>query len=109
VRHQGRRAHRGGAQEKKHRIEDLSRPLGRDRGGHRRRGGSALIHAVSALDENLGLTGDEATGVNIVRRAVVESVALDRGERRHEASRLDKVRNLRSATVWTRDGEYGDP
>ena len=35
-------------------------------------GGSALLHAVSVLDGNLGLTGDEATGVAIVRKAAVE-------------------------------------
>ncbi len=33
-------------------------------------GGSALIHAAVALDGNLGLTGDEATGVAIVRSAL---------------------------------------
>ena len=30
------------------------------------------MHAVSALDDNLGLTGDEATGVAIVRKALDE-------------------------------------
>ncbi|MBU1803410.1 MAG: chaperonin GroEL, partial [Actinobacteria bacterium] len=35
-------------------------------------GGSALIHAVSALDGDLGLTGDEATGVRIVRKSADE-------------------------------------
>ncbi|MEP6761210.1 MAG: TCP-1/cpn60 chaperonin family protein, partial [Sporichthyaceae bacterium] len=35
-------------------------------------GGSALVHAVSVLDDSLGLTGDEATGVAIVRKAADE-------------------------------------
>src|ERR1700710_2032928 len=35
-------------------------------------GGSALIHAVSALDGDLGLTGDEAVGVRVVRKAADE-------------------------------------
>ncbi|MGQ0576051.1 MAG: chaperonin GroEL [Pseudonocardia sp.] len=33
-------------------------------------GGSALIHAAIALEGNLGLSGDEATGVGIVRSAL---------------------------------------
>ncbi|MCU1666321.1 MAG: 60 kDa chaperonin [Pseudonocardia sp.] len=33
-------------------------------------GGSALVHAAVALDGNLGLTGDEATGVAVVRSAL---------------------------------------
>jgi chaperonin GroEL len=33
-------------------------------------GGSALIQAAKALDDGLGLTGDEATGVSVVRKAL---------------------------------------
>ncbi|HEY0953090.1 TCP-1/cpn60 chaperonin family protein, partial [Nocardioides sp.] len=35
-------------------------------------GGSALIHAVSVLSDDLGLTGDEALGVRVVRKAADE-------------------------------------
>src|SRR4051794_2910433 len=59
--------------EKKHRIEDaVSATRAAIEEGIVAGGGSALIHAVSVLDGNLGLTGDEATGVNIVRKAAAE-------------------------------------
>ncbi len=47
--------------EKKHRIEDaVSATRAAIEEGIVAGGGSALIHAVSVLDDNLGLTGDEA-------------------------------------------------
>jgi chaperonin GroEL len=59
--------------EKKHRIEDaVSATRAAIEEGIVAGGGSALIHAVSVLDGDLGLTGDEATGVNIVRRSAAE-------------------------------------
>ena len=59
--------------EKKHRIEDaVSATRAAIEEGIVAGGGSALIHAASVLDGDLGLTGDEATGVNIVRRATAE-------------------------------------
>jgi chaperonin GroEL len=59
--------------EKKHRIEDaVSATRAAIEEGIVAGGGSALIHAVSVLDDNLGLTGDEATGVAIVRKAAAE-------------------------------------
>jgi chaperonin GroEL len=59
--------------EKKHRIEDaVSATRAAIEEGIVAGGGSALIHAVAVLDKDLGLTGDEATGVNIVRRAAAE-------------------------------------
>jgi chaperonin GroEL len=33
-------------------------------------GGSSLVHAAKVLDSHLGLTGDEATGVQVVRNAL---------------------------------------
>ena len=58
--------------EKKHRIEDaVSATRAAIEEGIVAGGGSALVHAVSALDD-LSLTGDEATGAAIVRRAAVE-------------------------------------
>jgi chaperonin GroEL len=54
--------------EKKHRIEDaVSATRAAIEEGIVAGGGSALVHAVSVLDDNLGLTGDEAIGVRIVR------------------------------------------
>ena len=58
--------------ERKHRIEDaVSATRAAIEEGIVAGGGSALVHAVAVLDD-LGLTGDEATGVNIVRRAADE-------------------------------------
>ena len=59
--------------EKKHRIEDaVSATRAAIEEGIIAGGGSALVHAVSALKDNLGLTGDEAMGVQIVAKAVDE-------------------------------------
>jgi chaperonin GroEL len=59
--------------EKKHRIEDaVSATRAAIEEGIVAGGGSALVHAVSVLDDNLGLTGDEATGVALVRKAASE-------------------------------------
>ena len=57
--------------ERKHRIEDaVSATRAAVEEGIVPGGGSALIHAAAALDGGLGLTGDEATGVGIVRKAL---------------------------------------
>ena len=59
--------------EKKHRIEDaVSATRAAIEEGIVAGGGSALVHAVSALEGDLGLTGDEAVGVRVVRKAVDE-------------------------------------
>ncbi len=59
--------------EKKHRIEDaVSATRAAIEEGIVAGGGSALIHAGKVLDGDLGLTGDEKTGVNIVRKSLVE-------------------------------------
>ena len=59
--------------EKKHRIEDaVSATRAAIEEGIVAGGGSALVHAAAVLDDNLGLEGDEATGVGIVRRATAE-------------------------------------
>ena len=56
--------------EKKHRIEDaVSATRAAIEEGIIAGGGSALVHAVSVLADNLGLTGDEATGVRIVAKS----------------------------------------
>jgi len=59
--------------EKKHRIEDaVSATRAAIDEGIVAGGGSALVHASSVLDDDLGLSGDEAIGVGVVRRACVE-------------------------------------
>ena len=58
--------------ERKHRIEDaVSATRAAIEEGIVAGGGSALVHAVSVLDK-LDLTGDEATGAAIVRKAAAE-------------------------------------
>jgi chaperonin GroEL len=82
--------------EKKHRIEDaVSATRAAIEEGIVAGGGSALIHAVSVLDDNLGLTGDEATGVAIVRKAAAEPlrwIAENAGLEGYVV--VDKVRQL---------------
>jgi chaperonin GroEL len=59
--------------EKKHRIEDaVSATRAAIEEGIIAGGGTALVHAAAVLDGDLGKTGDEATGVAIVRKGVVE-------------------------------------
>src|SRR5690606_18782924 len=69
--------------EKKHRIEDaVSATRAAIEEGIVPGGGSALVHAVSVLEGDLGLTGDEATGVRIVRKgadAPLEWIARNGG------------------------------
>src|SRR5690606_1927287 len=58
--------------EQKHRIEDaVSATRAAIEEGIVAGGGSALLHAATAVDA-LDLTGDEATGAQVVRRAVAE-------------------------------------
>ncbi|MFD8501060.1 chaperonin GroEL [Amycolatopsis sp. NPDC059657] len=57
--------------ERKHRIEDaVAATKAAVEEGIVPGGGSALVHAVKELEDGLGLTGDEATGVRIVRDAL---------------------------------------
>ena len=57
--------------ERKHRIEDaVSATRAAVEEGIVPGGGSALVHAAAELEGNLGLTGDDATGVAIVRKAL---------------------------------------
>jgi len=59
--------------EKKHRIEDaVSATRAAIEEGIVAGGGSALVHAASVLDSGLSMTGDEATGVAVVRKAAAE-------------------------------------
>ncbi|SDN13291.1 chaperonin GroEL [Allokutzneria albata] len=57
--------------ERKHRIEDaVAATRAAVEEGIVPGGGSALVHAAKVLDNGLGLEGDEATGVAIVREAL---------------------------------------
>ncbi len=59
--------------ERKHRVEDaISATRAAIEEGIVAGGGSALIHAATVLDDGLGFTGDELSGVRLVRRALTE-------------------------------------
>jgi chaperonin GroEL len=68
------------------------------------------VHAVSVLDGDLGLTGDEATGVRVVRRAAVEPlrwIAETAGLEGYVVT--DKVANLPDGSgLNAATGEYVD-
>jgi chaperonin GroEL len=70
--------------ERKHRIEDaVSATKAAVEEGIVAGGGTALLRAGAALDDGLGLTGDERTGVQIVQHAVSEplrAIAENAGE-----------------------------
>ena len=82
--------------EKKHRIEDaVSATRAAIEEGIVAGGGAALVHAASVLEGDLGLVGDEATGVGIVRRATAEPlrwIAENGGEQGYVV--VSKVREL---------------
>ncbi|HET7900047.1 MAG TPA: chaperonin GroEL [Candidatus Nanopelagicales bacterium] len=82
--------------EKKHRIEDaVSATRAAIEEGIVAGGGAALVHAATVLEGDLGLTGDEATGVGIVRRATAEPlrwIAENGGEQGYVV--VSKVREL---------------
>ncbi len=96
--------------EKKHRIEDaISATRAAIEAGIVAGGGSALIHASSALD-GLDLVGDQATGANIVRKAAAEPlrwIAENAGLEGYVA--VAKVRDLPAGQgLDAATGEYGD-
>ncbi|MEV4168621.1 MULTISPECIES: chaperonin GroEL [unclassified Nonomuraea] len=96
--------------EKKHRLEDaISATRAAIEEGIVSGGGSALIHVSKELDD-LGLTGDEATGVGVVRRALVEparwiaeNAGLEGYVVTHKVAELEAGHGLNAAT-----GEYGN-
>ncbi|HEV2345167.1 MAG TPA: chaperonin GroEL, partial [Actinocrinis sp.] len=97
--------------EKKHRLEDaISATRAAVEEGIVAGGGAALVHAVSVLDDKLGLSGDEATGVTVVRKALVEPlrwIAENAGYEGYvvadKVSGLEAEKGLNAAT-----GEYVD-
>ncbi|GAA4096038.1 chaperonin GroEL [Nonomuraea sp. NPDC050663] len=96
--------------EKKHRLEDaISATRAAIEEGIVSGGGSALIHVAKEIDD-LGLSGDEATGVGVVRRALVEParwIAENAGLEGYvitsKVTELPVGHGLNAAT-----GEYGD-
>ena len=97
--------------EKKHRIEDaVSATRAAIEEGIVPGGGSALVHAVSVLEDNLGLEGDEALGVRIVRKSADEPlrwIAENGGENGYVIT--TKVRELGVGNGYNAaTGEYGD-
>ncbi len=97
--------------EKKHRLEDaISATRAAIEEGIVSGGGTALVAALPALDGDCGLSGDEATGVNIVRTALVEPLRWIAQNAGHEGyvvvakvKELPAGEGLNAAT-----GEYGD-
>jgi chaperonin GroEL len=97
--------------EKKHRIEDaVSATRAAIEEGIVAGGGSALVHAVSALEGDLGLTGDEAVGVRVVRKSVDEPlrwIAENGGVQGYVV--ISKVRELGVGNGYNAaTDEYGD-
>ncbi|RLV50703.1 chaperonin GroEL [Nocardioides mangrovicus] len=97
--------------EKKHRIEDaVSATRAAIEEGIVAGGGSALVHAVSVLDGDLGLSGDEATGARIVRKAADEPlrwIAENGGQPGYVV--VSKVRDLGVGGGYNAaTEEYGD-
>ena len=97
--------------EKKHRIEDaVSATRAAIEEGIVSGGGTALVQAASVLEGDLGLTGDEATGVGVVRRAAAEPlrwIAENAGERGYVV--VSKVAEMAPGHgLNASSGEYGD-
>ncbi|OFK30768.1 chaperonin GroEL [Corynebacterium sp. HMSC064E08] len=97
--------------ERKHRIEDAVRNAkAAVEEGIVAGGGSALLQVSHVLDDELGLTGDEATGVRIVRaalaaplRQIALNAGLEAGVVTEKVASLPQGEGLNAAT-----GEYID-
>lgn len=97
--------------ERKHRIEDAVRNAkAAVEEGIVAGGGSALLQVAGVLDDELGLSGDEATGVRIVRaalaaplRQIALNAGLEAGVVTEKVASLPQGEGLNAAT-----GEYID-
>jgi chaperonin GroEL len=97
--------------ERKHRLEDaISATRAAVEEGIVAGGGASLVHAQKVLDGGLGLTGDEATGVAVVRKALAEplrwiaqNAGLEGYVITHKVAELEAGHGFNAAT-----GEYGD-
>src|SRR5699024_12168883 len=98
--------------ERKHRVEDaVSATRAAIEEGIVAGGGSALIHAEKVRGgDDLGLTGDAATGAEIVKRGVVQPlrwIAENAGQDAYVV--VSKVTDLESGQGYNAaTGEYGD-
>ncbi len=97
--------------ERKHRLEDaISATRAAVEEGIVAGGGAPLVHAAAVLVDGLGKTGDELTGVHIVRKALDEpaywiasNAGLEGRVAVNRARELGAGQGLNAAT-----GEYGD-
>ena len=97
--------------ERKHRIEDaIAATRAAIEEGIVAGGGSALLHATGALDGALGRSGDEATGVGVVRAAraeplrwIADNAGLEGYVVTSRVAALPATSGLNAET-----GEYGD-
>ncbi|MGW4803210.1 chaperonin GroEL [Kitasatospora sp. NPDC004272] len=97
--------------ERKHRLEDaISATRAAVEEGIVAGGGASLVHAAKVLEDGLGLSGDEATGVAVVRKALAEPlrwIAQNAGLEGYvitsKVSELEPGQGYNAAT-----GEYGD-
>ncbi|PYC78073.1 chaperonin GroEL [Streptomyces tateyamensis] len=97
--------------ERKHRLEDaISATRAAVEEGIVAGGGASLVHAQKVLDGGLGLSGDEATGVAVVRKALAEplrwiaqNAGLEGYVITHKVAELEQGHGYNAAT-----GEYGD-
>jgi chaperonin GroEL len=97
--------------EKKHRLEDaISATRAAIEEGIVSGGGSALVHVADAGFDSLGLTGDEATGAEALRRALVEPqrwIAENAGKEGYVV--VAKVRDLKAGEGYNAATDsYGD-
>ncbi|MFD9128834.1 chaperonin GroEL [Kitasatospora sp. NPDC059571] len=97
--------------ERKHRLEDaISATRAAVEEGIVAGGGASLVHAAKVLDGGLGLSGDEATGVAVVRKALAEPlrwIAQNAGLEGYVIT--SKVADLEAGHGYNAaTGEYGD-
>ncbi|MEV7354533.1 chaperonin GroEL [Kitasatospora sp. NPDC059811] len=97
--------------ERKHRLEDaISATRAAVEEGIVAGGGASLVHAAKVLDGGLGLSGDEATGVAVVRKAlheplrwIAQNAGLEGYVITSKVAELEIGQGYNAAT-----GEYGD-
>jgi chaperonin GroEL len=97
--------------ERKHRIEDaISATRAALEEGIIAGGGAALVHATAALTGDLGLSGDEATGITVVRSALSEPLRWIANNAGAEGSVIvSQVRELPENHGYNAEsGEFGD-
>ncbi|MCD0453195.1 chaperonin GroEL [Actinocorallia sp. API 0066] len=97
--------------EKKHRLEDaISATRAAIEEGIVSGGGSALAHVAKEGFDSLGLTGDEATGAEALRRSLVEParwIAENAGQEGYVV--VSKIQELPAGHGYNAaTGEYGD-